>query len=175
MANARAPTVALIWFSLLCGKDAPIFTTFTVDSIQTKLYIQNPLNATWRCTFSPSECVGLLDCSLTQDDFYDELEKTLTPLKMHRPVKKFSDALNVSIDMTVVGLLGVVSLWDANKPSVVAPCVSGVMLKCVSTLGWEATVPDRVYMAGPGTFSEFVPCETLSALTLPRWRYLGCL
>lgn len=85
--------------------------TFIVDLMQIKLYIQNPLNAMWSYNFSPSECVALLDCSgMTHDSFYDALEKKLASQKIHRPVKKFSDVLNVSVDMTVVGLLGVVSL-----------------------------------------------------------------
>lgn len=86
--------------------------TFIVDLIHRKLYIQNPLKAVWSCNFFPSECVTLLDCSssMTHDSFYNALEKELASQKIHRPVKKFSDVLNVSIDITVVGVLGVVSL-----------------------------------------------------------------
>lgn len=65
----------------------------------------------WTWNFLPSECVALLDCnSMSHDSFYAALEEKLASQKIHRPVKRFSDVLNVSIDMTVVGLLGVVSL-----------------------------------------------------------------
>ena len=76
----------------------------------------------WSCNFSPSVCVASLDCSnMTHESFYDTLEKKLAPQKIRRPVKRFSDVLNVSIDITVVGLLGVVSLGHTNKPAHVAP------------------------------------------------------
>lgn len=156
------------------------------DNKRIKLYIQTPLNAMWSCNFSPSECVALFDCtSMTYDSFFDALEEQLLSQKMRRPVKKISDVLNVSIDMTVVGILGVVSLWDANKPANVAPYVSWVILKYVSTLEWKASVDDRVHMAGPGTFSKFILCETLyiyciyclycSKSRQTVWRYLSCL
>ncbi|XP_056895247.1 5-hydroxytryptamine receptor 3C-like isoform X2 [Takifugu flavidus] len=54
------------------------------------------------------ECVVTLNCTnFTHDSFFNMLEKRLNSQKIHRPVKMLSDSLNVSIDMTVVGILGV--------------------------------------------------------------------
>lgn len=57
------------------------------------------------------ECVVTLNCTnFNYDSFYNMLGERLTSQKIHRPVKMLSDILNVSIDMTVVGILGVVSV-----------------------------------------------------------------
>ncbi|XP_040896407.1 5-hydroxytryptamine receptor 3A-like [Toxotes jaculatrix] len=52
--------------------------------------------------------VAALNCtSPTPKSLFDALERELFPKKLLRPVKSFSDTLNVSIHMTVVGILGV--------------------------------------------------------------------
>lgn len=57
------------------------------------------------------ECVVSFNCTnYTHDSFFNMLFKRLASQKIHRPVKMLSDSLNVSIDMTVVGILGVVSV-----------------------------------------------------------------
>ncbi|CAJ1060758.1 uncharacterized protein LOC124873912 [Xyrichtys novacula] len=49
-----------------------------------------------------------LNCSSpTPESLFDALEVELFSKKMLRPVKRFSDTLNVSIDITLVGILGV--------------------------------------------------------------------
>ncbi|XP_011613227.1 5-hydroxytryptamine receptor 3C-like isoform X3 [Takifugu rubripes] len=54
------------------------------------------------------ECVVTLNCTnFTHDSFFNMLGERLKSQKIHRPVKMLSDSLNVSIDMTVVGILGV--------------------------------------------------------------------
>lgn len=58
-----------------------------------------------------SECAVTLNCTnFTLDSFFNTLGEILVSQKIHRPVKMLSDSLNVSIDITVVGILGVVSL-----------------------------------------------------------------
>lgn len=94
MADFQAAALTFICCSLLCGKEA---RTFLI-----------PLRIWFH--LSPLDGVALLDCSMSHDDFHDELGKKLEAQKIHRPVKRFSDILNVSLDITVVGLLGVVSL-----------------------------------------------------------------
>lgn len=57
------------------------------------------------------ECAVTLNCTnFTHDSFFNLLRERLASQKIHRPVKMLSDSLNVSIDMTVVGILGVVSV-----------------------------------------------------------------
>ncbi|XP_029285458.1 5-hydroxytryptamine receptor 3A-like [Cottoperca gobio] len=52
--------------------------------------------------------VAALNCtSPTPESLLDALEKELFPKKLLRPLKSFSDTLNISIAMTVVGILGV--------------------------------------------------------------------
>ncbi|KAM3620591.1 uncharacterized protein V6R79_025694 [Siganus canaliculatus] len=52
--------------------------------------------------------VGSLNCSSpTPESLMAALEKELFPKKLLRPVKTFSDTLNIRVDMTVVGILGV--------------------------------------------------------------------
>ncbi|XP_070765022.1 5-hydroxytryptamine receptor 3A-like [Enoplosus armatus] len=52
--------------------------------------------------------VATLNCtSPTPESLFDALEKELFPRKLLRPVKSFSDTMNVTIDMTVVGIIGV--------------------------------------------------------------------
>uniref|UniRef100_UPI0037E8C89A 5-hydroxytryptamine receptor 3A-like n=1 Tax=Semicossyphus pulcher TaxID=241346 RepID=UPI0037E8C89A len=52
--------------------------------------------------------VAALNCtSPTIESMFDALETELFPRNLLRPVKRFSDTLNVSIDITVVGILGV--------------------------------------------------------------------
>ncbi|XP_037626102.1 5-hydroxytryptamine receptor 3A-like [Sebastes umbrosus] len=52
--------------------------------------------------------VAALNCSSpTPESFFDALEKELLPRTLHRPVKSFSDTMNVSIEITVVGIIGV--------------------------------------------------------------------
>ncbi|XP_070765024.1 5-hydroxytryptamine receptor 3A-like [Enoplosus armatus] len=52
--------------------------------------------------------VATLNCtSPTPESLFDSLEKELFPRKLLRPVKSFSDTMNVSMDMTVVGIIGV--------------------------------------------------------------------
>ncbi|XP_040897265.1 5-hydroxytryptamine receptor 3A-like [Toxotes jaculatrix] len=52
--------------------------------------------------------VAALNCtSPTPESLFDALEKELFPKKLLRPVKGFSDTLNISIHITVVGILGV--------------------------------------------------------------------
>lgn len=73
----------------------------------------------------PSESLATLNCSnITDDTFFDMLEKKLVSQKIYRPVKNFSDTLNVSIDITLVGILGVVSFRDINKSGNLAPYLS---------------------------------------------------
>uniref|UniRef100_A0A3Q3W5F4 Neurotransmitter-gated ion-channel ligand-binding domain-containing protein n=1 Tax=Mola mola TaxID=94237 RepID=A0A3Q3W5F4_MOLML len=53
--------------------------------------------------------VATLNCSSpTLESLFEALEKELLKKKLFRPVKHFSNPLTVSIDMTVVGILGVV-------------------------------------------------------------------
>uniref|UniRef100_A0A3Q3W5E6 5-hydroxytryptamine (serotonin) receptor 3A n=1 Tax=Mola mola TaxID=94237 RepID=A0A3Q3W5E6_MOLML len=42
------------------------------------------------------------------------LEENLFPHKLTRPVRSFSEPLNVSVDITVLGILGVVSEWNIS-------------------------------------------------------------
>ncbi|XP_068563230.1 5-hydroxytryptamine receptor 3A-like [Cebidichthys violaceus] len=52
--------------------------------------------------------VSALNCtSPTPASLFDALEKELFSRKLLRPVKSFSDTLNISIDMTVLGIVGV--------------------------------------------------------------------
>ncbi|XP_037626100.1 5-hydroxytryptamine receptor 3A-like [Sebastes umbrosus] len=52
--------------------------------------------------------VAALNCSSpTPKSLFDALEKELFPRKLLRPVKSFSDTLNVTISMTLVGIIGV--------------------------------------------------------------------
>ncbi|XP_070765021.1 5-hydroxytryptamine receptor 3A-like [Enoplosus armatus] len=52
--------------------------------------------------------VATLNCtSPTPESLFDSLEKELFPRKLLRPVKSFSDTMNISIDVTVVGIIGV--------------------------------------------------------------------
>lgn len=61
------------------------------------------------------ECVVCLNCTnFTHGSFINMLVERLASQKIHRPVKMLSDSLNVSIDLTVVGILGVVSVRDLN-------------------------------------------------------------
>ncbi|XP_008289936.1 5-hydroxytryptamine receptor 3A-like [Stegastes partitus] len=49
-----------------------------------------------------------LNCtSPTPESLFDAFERELFPKKQLRPVKSFSDTLNITIDVTVVGILGV--------------------------------------------------------------------
>uniref|UniRef100_A0A3B4TMX4 5-hydroxytryptamine receptor 3A-like n=1 Tax=Seriola dumerili TaxID=41447 RepID=A0A3B4TMX4_SERDU len=48
--------------------------------------------------------------SPTPESLFDALERELFPKKLLRPVKRFSDTLNITIDITLVGILGVE--WD---------------------------------------------------------------
>lgn len=72
-----------------------------------------------------SGSLAILDCSnITDDTFFNMLEKKLESQKIYRPVQNFSDILNVSIDITLVGILGVVSLRDINKSGSLVPYLS---------------------------------------------------
>ncbi|XP_022617878.1 5-hydroxytryptamine receptor 3A-like [Seriola dumerili] len=52
--------------------------------------------------------VAALNCtSPTPESLFDALERELFPKKLLRPVKRFSDTLNITIDITLVGILGV--------------------------------------------------------------------
>ncbi|XP_071344147.1 5-hydroxytryptamine receptor 3A-like [Trachinotus anak] len=52
--------------------------------------------------------VAALNCtSPTPESLLNALEKELFPKKLLRPVKRFSDTLNVTVHITVVGILGV--------------------------------------------------------------------
>ncbi|XP_074492805.1 5-hydroxytryptamine receptor 3C-like [Sebastes fasciatus] len=52
--------------------------------------------------------VAALNCtSPTPESLFAGLEKELFPTKLLRPVKSFSDTLNVTISMTLVGIIGV--------------------------------------------------------------------
>ena len=54
--------------------------------------------------------VAALNCtSPTPKALMHALERSLSPDKLVRPVKSFSEPLNITISITVVGLLGVVS------------------------------------------------------------------
>ncbi|XP_023255586.1 5-hydroxytryptamine receptor 3A-like [Seriola lalandi dorsalis] len=52
--------------------------------------------------------VAALNCtSPTPESLFDALERELFPKKLLRPVKTFSDTLNITVDITLVGILGV--------------------------------------------------------------------
>lgn len=95
-----------------------------------KYILHNPLKMMFMSIFGGviplhSESLAILNCSNTTDDtFFDMLEKNLAIHKIYRPVKNFHDILNVSIDITLVGILGVVSLRDINKSGNLVPYLS---------------------------------------------------
>lgn len=65
--------------------------------------------------FQISEFVVSFNCtSPTPVALFDELDKDLFSKKLIRPVKSFSNPLNISISITVVGILGVVSLHSSH-------------------------------------------------------------
>uniref|UniRef100_A0A3Q3WAX6 Uncharacterized protein n=1 Tax=Mola mola TaxID=94237 RepID=A0A3Q3WAX6_MOLML len=63
--------------------------------------------------FLNSGFVASLNCSSpTPESLFEALETEIFSKKLYRPVKYFSQPLNVSVDMTVVGILGV--QWDID-------------------------------------------------------------
>lgn len=156
MADFQAAALTFICCSL-CSKEA---RTFLI-----------PLRIWFH--LSPSDGVALLDCSMSHDDFHDELEKKLEAQKIHRPVKRFSDVLNVSIDITVVGLLGVVSLWETNEPANVAPRVGWVIrnlcfnARTKSTSPWPCTFGKSWYVLKAHSVWDTRCSHVVLATTLP--------
>lgn len=156
MADFQAAALTFICFSL-CSKEARTFL------ILLRIWFH----------LSPSDGVALLDCSMSHDDFHDELEKKLEAQKIHRPVKRFSDVLNVSIDITVVGLLGVVSLWETNEPANVAPRVSWVIrnlcfnARTKSTSPWPCTFGKSWYVLKAHSVWDTRCSHVVLATTLP--------
>lgn len=68
------------------------------------------MNLDFLVVFLNSGFVAALNCSSpTPESLLHALEKELFPKNILRPVKRFSDSVNVSMTMTVVGVLGVVS------------------------------------------------------------------
>eukprot|EP00066_Takifugu_rubripes_P023985 XP_011613251.1 PREDICTED: 5-hydroxytryptamine receptor 3C-like [Takifugu rubripes] len=58
---------------------------------------------------------AMLNCtSPTPRSLVADLEKDLFPYRQVRPVKDFSSPLNITLDITVVGVLGVVLEWDID-------------------------------------------------------------
>ncbi|XP_070764476.1 5-hydroxytryptamine receptor 3A-like [Enoplosus armatus] len=67
-----------------------------------------PAELIFICFMLLHDFVAALNCtSPTPDSLFDALEKELFPKKLVRPVKRFSNPLNITIDMTVVGILEV--------------------------------------------------------------------
>lgn len=164
MADFQAATLTFICCALLCGKEQ-------IFLIPLRIWFH----------LSPSEGAALLNCSMSHDDFHDELEKKLEAQKIHRPVKSFSDVLNVSIDITVVGLLGVVSLWETNKPANVAPRVGWVILnlcfnaRTKSTSPWPCTFGKSWYVLKACSVWD-TRCSHVSGLLLhfmQEWKIYG--
>lgn len=74
------------------------------------IYLGCLVNLNFFFLFLNSGFVAALNCSSpTPESLFDALEKELFPKKLLRPVKSFSDILNITIGMTVVGIAGVVS------------------------------------------------------------------
>uniref|UniRef100_A0A0F8AZ48 5-hydroxytryptamine receptor 3A n=1 Tax=Larimichthys crocea TaxID=215358 RepID=A0A0F8AZ48_LARCR len=66
------------------------------------------MNLDFLVVFLNSGFVAALNCSSpTPESLLHALEKELFPKNILRPVKRFSDSVNVSMTMTVVGVLGV--------------------------------------------------------------------
>uniref|UniRef100_A0A8C4GII2 5-hydroxytryptamine receptor 3A n=1 Tax=Dicentrarchus labrax TaxID=13489 RepID=A0A8C4GII2_DICLA len=77
------------------------------------MYMSFLTNSTFLSTFcfSFSGFVAALNCTNpTPKSLFDALEINLFPDKLARPVKSFSDTTNITITITVVGILGV--QWD---------------------------------------------------------------
>ena len=69
------------------------------------------MNFVFYILFLNSGFVEALNCtSSSPESLINALEKDLFPKKLVRPVESFSDPLNVTIGITVVGILGVVSM-----------------------------------------------------------------
>lgn len=106
--------------------------------------------------------VATLNCtSPTSESLIDALEKELFTKKLYRPVKSFSDPLTISVDMTVVGILGVVSHWATQTSLSQLSILYFLWIlfifnnrKYVSSLEWKGTNLENIHMASPGKFSE---------------------
>ncbi|XP_049444583.1 5-hydroxytryptamine receptor 3A-like [Epinephelus fuscoguttatus] len=78
---------------------------FSDDHIVNNNYLSSPKQQTRR---RKPGFVAPLNCtSPTPKALFDALETELFPRKLFRPVGNFTDVLNVSIEMTIVGILGV--------------------------------------------------------------------
>lgn len=106
--------------------------------------------------------------SPTPQSLFDALEKELVRRKSHPPVQNFSQAMVISLDVTVVGILGVVSRQASKLPNIssylnvvrqnaelmMLVSKSIVFLFNVSSLERKRTSPDNVPVASSGEYSR---------------------
>lgn len=106
--------------------------------------------------------------SPTPESLFDALDKELVRRKSHPPVQNFSQAMVISLDVTVVGILGVVSRQASKLPNIssyfnvvrqnaklmMLVSKSIVFLFDVSSLERKRTIPDNVPVASSGEYSR---------------------
>ncbi|XP_044056993.1 5-hydroxytryptamine receptor 3A-like [Siniperca chuatsi] len=93
--------------------------------------------------------VAALNCtSPTPDSLFNALEKELFPKKLVRPVERFSDPINITIGITLVGILGV-----DEKAQTVTTVLWQVLEWDIAGLSWDEKEC--------GTTRVSVPRETL--------------
>lgn len=129
----------------------------------------------WVCVFNYnfpftiSVVVATFNCtSPTPQSLFDALENELVWRKSHPPVQNFSQAMVISLDVTVVGILGVVSHQASKLPNIssylnvvrqnaklmMLVSKSIVFLFNVSSLERKRTIPDNIPVASSGEYSR---------------------
>lgn len=113
-----------------------------------------------------SAVVASFNCtSPTPQSLFDALGKELNLKQSHPPVQNFSQPMVITLDVTVVGILGVVShqttqatftvgcRQNTTQILLVSKSKSTVFIYDVSSLERKRTIPDNVPVASSGEYS----------------------